>query len=116
MNPEVPPPNRAIGWYRFMLWTLPWSIAVSTWLGTMWLEYRFGGTEGLWFLVWLAVNLTATVGIGVFDERLKASRTGELLPTSRVVVARFVFLQIFIIPWFAMAVLFAACLVVEAIQ
>lgn len=116
MNPDLPAQNRAIGWYRFMLWMLPWSIAAPTCFGAVWLESRYGGSGGAWLAGWLVVSLSATAGIGALDDRLKASQKGKVAPVARGNVLRFMFLQIFIIPWFAMAVFFAVCSVMNAVS
>lgn len=68
MNSEVPPPNRAIGWYRFMLWMMPTCIAITTAVGIDWLadRLRFGGYPSL--VLWFVLNVAATLGVGYFDS------------------------------------------------
>lgn len=109
MNPDLPPPNRAIGWYRFMLWMMPTCIAVTTVFGFGWIESVVRVPSGLLRDGWFVFNLLAAVGIGCFDAKLGDSQSGASRPT-RTRVVRFVLLQCLIVPSLCFALLCAACL------
>ncbi|WP_193212638.1 hypothetical protein [Luteolibacter marinus] len=115
MTDDPPSANRALGWYRFVLWCLPWSVAVITWIGVAWLGAKFRGLEQLLSGVWLMGNLAATVGIGALDDRVKSSLLRETRPVNRANVANFVFVQILLVPWFVMAILFSVCALVGSL-
>lgn len=110
MNPDIPPPNRAIGWYRFMLWMMPTCIALTSVFGLGWLSATLGPPyDGLMLFAWLLVNIPTTVGIGFFEVKL---RNGD--PSLRIeiwpgVIGFFLF-QILIIPVISFTIFFAACL------
>jgi hypothetical protein len=92
---DSPPPNPAISWYRTMLWIMPTCIGVSTFLAITFLDPYFPGVPGwAWFAGWFAFNLTATVGLALFDRRLAGGRGKD---PEVVAVAKFVLFQ-FIVP------------------
>lgn len=107
MNESSPPPNPAIAWYRTMLWIMPTCVAVSTFLAIEYLELQFRGVPGwAWFAGWFFFNLSATVGLGLFDHRLAGGRGKE---PEVVAVARFMLLQLIVPP---MILLIAGAVVV----
>jgi hypothetical protein len=112
MNPGFPPPNRAIGWYRFMLWMMPTCIALTTAYGFWWLtsvsRFRFHPDPAL--IGWMILNALATVGIGIFEARLRDQSEPPMLLGFKSRVILFFFLQLFIIPALSLALFFAACL------
>ena len=112
MSPDFPPPNRAIGWYRFMLWSMPTCIALTTAYGFWWLtsvsRFRFDPDPTL--IGWLALNTLSTISIGIFEAKLRNQSEPPSLFESKSRVILFSFLQIFIIPTLSLALLFAACL------
>ena len=71
MNPDLPPPNRAIGWYRFMLWMMPTCIALTSVFGLGWLTSVIRANGQLMLIGWFAFNLLATLGIGFFEVNLR---------------------------------------------
>ena len=96
MNDPSPPPNPAIAWYRTMLRIMPTCIAVPTLLAIDFLDSRFSDVPGwAWFTGWFVFNLTATVGLGLFDHRLAGGRGKE---PELVAVVRFMLLQLIVPP------------------
>lgn len=112
MNPDLPPPNRAIGWYRFMLWMMPTCIALTTAYGFWWLTSfsRFGFDPDLALIGWLALNTLSTISIGFFEAKLRNQSEPPPLLEFKFRVTLFSFLQLFIIPVVSLALLFAACI------
>lgn len=112
MNPDLPPPNRAIGWYRFMLWMMPTCIALTTAYGFWWLtsvsRLRFDPNPTL--IGWFALNTLSTIGIGIFEAKLRNQSESPSLFEFKPRVILFAFLQLFIIPALSFAIFFAACL------
>jgi hypothetical protein len=109
MNRDLPPPNRAIGWYRFMLWMMPTCIAITTLFGIAWLASVVQIHTDFWVIVWFIFNILATLGIGYFEVKLRNSDPSRSIET-RTGVARFFMQQFLIIPALSFALLFAACL------
>lgn len=71
-NPPVsPPPNRAIGWYRFMLWLMPTCVAITTAIGFVWLSSQLRLNGNLMVLGWFVLNILATHCFAVFDAKLR---------------------------------------------
>jgi hypothetical protein len=117
MNEGLPPPdNRAIGWYRFMLWMMPTCVAITSAFGIGWLAnlLRLRGGE-LLILVWFVFNIAAAIGVGIFEVKLESPRwrrsDGRLKP-SRVLY--FVLLQFIIVPVMSCVIAFGFCLVAGA--
>jgi hypothetical protein len=110
MNPDIPPPNRAIGWYRFMLWMMPTCIAITTVFGIDWLSnvLRLGGSLPL--ILWCFLNIASTIGIGIFESRFDRFPVHPAIGNQMPRALRFVILQFFIVPLVSFAVAFAACL------
>jgi len=109
MTPDLTPPNRAIGWYRFMLWMMPTCIALTTIFGFAWLSSVVRFPLGLMWTGWFIFNILATLGIGYFEVKLRNSDPSIAIET-RSGVGRFFALQFLIIPALSFALLFAACL------
>lgn len=110
MNPDFPPPNRAIGWYRFMLWMMPTCIALTTAFGLGWLQSVVRIHPDLQIVGWFVVNTLATVGIAIFEAKLRSRPDLPVSLKTDSGVIRFVLLQILIIPAMSFAIFFAACL------
>jgi len=110
MNPDLPPPNRAIGWYRFMLWMMPTCIALTTACGFGWLASAMRlPYHNLMLYAWFFFNIATTVGIGCFEVKLRNSDPSLRIRT-RAGVIGFFLLQFLIIPVFSFVIFFAACL------
>lgn len=110
MNPNFPPPNRAIGWYRFMLWMMPTCIALATAFGVGWLASGVRSThDGLLLYGWFFLNILTTLGLGLFEVKLRNSHPSLAIET-RLGVARFFMLQFLIVPALSLALLFSAWL------
>lgn len=110
MHQDNPPPNRAIGWYRFMLWLMPTCIALTTAYGFAWLPVGRYLSGDLLVLGWFVLNALATVGIAIFEAKLR-SRPDR--PVSLITDAgwiRFFLLQVLIVPALSFALFFALCL------
>lgn len=112
MNPDLPPPNRAIGWYRFMLWMMPTCIALTTAYAFWWLTSvsRFRFDPDLSLIGWFALNTLSTAAIGFFEAKLRNQSEPPSIFEIKPRVILFSFLQVFIIPALSLALLFAACL------
>jgi hypothetical protein len=111
MNRDLPPPNRAIGWFRFMLWMMPTCVALTTAFGFGWLSTIIRVDSDLLVICWFVLNTLATVGVAIFEAKLR-SRPGHLVSLkSDAGVVRFVLLQLLIIPALSFAIFFAACLI-----
>jgi hypothetical protein len=96
MNDSSPPPDPAIAWYRTLLWIMPTCMGVSTFLAINYLDLQFRGVPGwAWFAGWIVFNLSATVGLALFDHRLAGGRGNE---PEVVAVARFLLLQLIVPP------------------
>lgn len=100
MDDDLPPPNRAIVWYRVMLWLMPTCIAGTTALGSIWLAEAMGLRLVLPILLWVALNFATTFALGVFESRLHYPP-----PLHRVdSAANFVYIQFFIVSAFSIGV------------
>ena len=96
MNDSSPPPNPAIAWYRTLLWIMPTCVGVSTLLAIGPLDNQFRHVPGwAWFAGWIVFNLSATVGLALFDHRLAGGRGNE---PEVVAVVRFLLLQLIVPP------------------
>ena len=107
------PPNRAIGWYRFMLWMMPTCIALTTaygfWLLT--LVSRFHFDPDFIVIGWFGLNISSTVGIAIFEAKLRNQSEPPMLLGFKARVFLFFLLQILMIPAMSLAIFFTACLV-----
>jgi hypothetical protein len=110
MNPEFPPPNRAIGWYRFMLWMMPTCIALTTAFGFGWLSSFVRVHSDPIVGGWFVLNTLATVGIAIFEAKLRSRPDRPVSLKNDAGVIRFVLLQLLIIPALSFAIFFSACL------
>jgi hypothetical protein len=113
MNGEPPPSNRAIGWYRFMLWVMPTCVAIMSIYGFGWLAAEMGFRHfGLFWGIWWVFNIAAAIGVGIFQAKLESPRwrgRDGRLRASRV--ANFVMLQFVIVPVLSCVIAFGYCLV-----
>ncbi len=107
MNPDLPPPNRALGWYRFMLWMMPTCIAITTAFGIDWLGYGLGHRDDLLVVIGFALNLASTIGIGIFESRFHRHWDGSVERPGAAGVVKFVLLQFIIVPVMIWATLIA---------
>jgi nitrate reductase NapE component len=111
MTPNLPPPNRAIGWYRFMLWVMPTCVAITSAFGLEWLSNHlifFRGDRLL--VVWWVFNIAAAIGIGIFEVKLNRPLPGQQevrLDPAKVV--KFVVLQFVIVPVLSCVIAFGFC-------
>jgi hypothetical protein len=110
MNESLPPPNRAIGWYRFMLWVMPTCVALTTAFGSVWASGMWGVNVDLLVLGWFVLNSLATVGLAVFEAKLRNRPDGPVSLKTDAGVIRFFLLQILIVPSLSLALFFAVCL------
>jgi len=105
-------PNRAIRWYRFMLWMMPTCIALTTAFLIDWLCREFQiGNRSLPIILWWALNILSTIGIGIFESRFDRTPAHPALSKQTPRALRFVLLQFFIVPLISFAIAFSACLV-----
>ncbi len=111
MNEELPPPNRAIGWYRFMLWTMPTCVAITTAFGAIWLVSVAKMSSNISVGIWFAVNIASAFAIGTFEARFHRAGQRSSRKASLDRIAGFVAIQILLIPVLTCAIWFAACLV-----
>lgn len=109
MNPDLPPPNRASGWYRFMLWMMPTCIALTTAFGFGWLTTIVRFDPNFLLFGWFLFNTLSTLGIGYFEVNLRNYDPSLSIGTRSGMVG-FFFLQILIVPAISFAIFFAACL------
>jgi hypothetical protein len=114
MNENLPP-NRAIGWYRFMLWMMPTCVAITSAFGFAWLSdlLRFRAGD-LLIATWFVLNIAAAIGIGIFQARLGCPnlRHRDGRPTTGQVVS-FVMLQFLIVPVLTFVVGYGCCLMIS---
>jgi magnesium-transporting ATPase (P-type) len=115
MNEIPPPPNRAIGWYRFMLWVMPTCVAITSAFGLGWLAGHLRSLNDnslIW--IWVVLNIVAAIGIGIFQARLESPnlrrRDGSVRPAR---VVSFVMLQFIIVPVLSFVVGYGCCLMVS---
>ena len=109
MNPDLPPPDGAIGCYRFMLWMMPTGIALTTAFGFGWLYSVIQGTSHHFVFGWIILSTLASVGIGIFEAKLRDQSEPPALLGFRSRVILFFLLQLLIIfPALSFAVV-AAC-------
>lgn len=94
MSENLPPPNRALGWYRFLLWVMPSCVAITSAVAFSWLAGRIGWQAKPFDGRWLAFNFVATLGIGMFESMRRPREAREIF----MATATFVFLQLFITP------------------
>jgi hypothetical protein len=110
-DPNLPPPNRAIGWYRFMLWMMPTAVAITSAIGigslSNWMRWR----GDLPLLLWFVVNIAAAIGIGIFEVKLeRPSRPGQVVQPESSKVVKFVMLQFLVVPVMSCVIAFGYCL------
>jgi hypothetical protein len=110
MNEISPPPNRALGWYRFIVWVMPTCVALTTALGCIWLTSQLRWKGDLLVLGWFVVNTLAIVGLAIFDAKLRNRPDNPVSLKTDAVMIRFFLLQLLIIPSLSFALCFAACL------
>jgi hypothetical protein len=106
------PPNRAIGWYRFILRMMPTCIALTTAFGVWWLA-SFSGIHfdpDLIMIGWLALNAPSTVGIAIFEAKLRNQSEPPMLLGFKSRVFLFFLLQILMIPAMSLAIFFTLSL------
>lgn len=107
MNPDLPPPNRAIGWYRFIVWAMPTCVSVAL-LFVMETSSLRVSPAGALFLA-----MGATCSLGYFDALLGLQQRGiprdspESHIPRRVVI--FTLLQILIVPVLWLAAIWGIC-------
>lgn len=113
MNDGLPPPNRAIGWYRFLLWVMPTCIAITSVFGLGWLAQQLAFRNGdIMVMVWWGFNLAAVIGVGTFE--LKFQRRRDRIAERAGLVMMFVLLQFLIVPVLCCVIAFGFCLVTGA--
>lgn len=111
MKPDLPPPNRAIGWYRFMLWMMPTCFALTTLFGVGWLNTIVRIDSDLMVIGWFGLNVSSTVGIAVFEAKLRNQSGPPVLLGFKARVILFFLLQLLIIPAMTFTIGFAMCMV-----
>jgi len=94
MNENLPPPNRALAWYRFMLWMMPACVAMMTAYGIGWLIFEMGWRRDLAILLWFMLNIATTIGIGFFESQFHRTSSSEPANSAAIFTA----LQILVIP------------------
>ena len=109
MNQDLPPPNRAIGWYRFIVWVMPTCVALTTAPGFIWLNSKLRWNGDLLVLGWFVINTVAIVGLAVFDAKLRNRPDHPVSLKTDAGVVRFFLLQLLIIPLLSIVLPFAAC-------
>ena len=105
MNEILPPPNRAIRWYRLMLWMMPTCIFYTMGMGLSMLGSGWALRHGMLsygVLICILVTLVSAMAIGSLDARLSYQQR-EVTPGSRranvaLDTFHFVAAQVFIIP------------------
>lgn len=100
MNDDQPPPNRAIVWYRAMLWLMPTCIAGTTALGYIGLAEAVGLRWAFSTPLWVAFNFAATFGLGIFESHLRYPPPAHRVDSA----ANFVYIQFFIVSAFSIGV------------
>ncbi|MCW1925824.1 hypothetical protein OKA05_24915 [Luteolibacter arcticus] len=88
------PPNRAIGWYRFVLWLMPTCVAITAAIGLAWLL----GVDKLAIVLWLIVTVGSTVAIGMFEARLQVASGRIGAEDQSAAILRFALLQVVLVP------------------
>ncbi|RYD62703.1 MAG: hypothetical protein EOP83_13920 [Verrucomicrobiaceae bacterium] len=108
--PVFQPPNRAIEWYRFLLWMMPTCVALTTIVGFAWLVEELGFRQsGVVWGCWWVFNIAAAIGAGIFDLKLAHPRwKKEAVRVEPVKVLTFVVLQAFIVPLLGLVIV-AVC-------
>ena len=109
IEPKIPPPNRALGWYRFIVWVMPTCVALATGLGCIWLNSVQKWNGDLLVLGWFVINTAAIVGLAGFDAKLRNRPDHPVALKTDEGVVRFFLLQLLIIPLLTFALFFAAC-------
>jgi hypothetical protein len=94
MIENLPSPNRAIVWYRFLLWLMPACVALtSAVVGTL-LASTLGSWTEPFQLTWWAINLASTLGLGTFETLLRPPESRDMFES----LVTFVILQFLIVP------------------
>ena len=99
---DAPPPNQAMEYYRLLIWLMPTCVAITTLVGCVPVRFWLSLATGQALLLWLAVNLAATIVLGIFHAKLKLSspNEGEVAPRlDPVDVVTFVVIQVFLVPF-----------------
>ena len=111
--PDAPPLSRAADWFRTLLWLMPTCVAVTTLLGGDALSrWWFPALSRHGVFLWLLINFTSTIALGIFRAKLNQPRWDGLAPRfDPVEVVRFVVMQIFIVPVLAYFIGFALIVV-----
>lgn len=105
MNLDLPPPNRAIGWYRLMLWMMPTVIFYTTAIGLSLLGWGWAVRHGrlsYGMPICILVTLVSAIVTGILEARLSYQQRRVTPGSRRANVAvdtfHFVAAQVFIIP------------------
>jgi hypothetical protein len=109
MLPEPPPPNRAIGWYRFMLWMMPTCSALTMAVGFIWLTVTQGVNTNLLVLGWFVLNTITTVAIAIFEAKLRSRPDRPVSLKTDAGLIRFFLLQLLIVPVLSISLFVAVC-------
>jgi hypothetical protein len=108
MNGELPPPNRAIGWYRFIVWVMPSLILPAL------IFLGLGFAEETALAVVVVSGAAVLIAFGLLDARLSCHQRG-IIPKSRQAgqgwkLATYLMLQIIVIlPVMSIALIYAIC-------
>ena len=109
-DPNKIPKNRAIAWFRVMLWIVPTGFAWMTGiaLGTLSARASYSSIGVICFSMWVVANVGFVVGAGRYHAMLD-SRAGNDADLRFGRVATFFFLQLLLIPFLSFLLAFAIC-------
>ncbi|MEK7951397.1 hypothetical protein WKV53_12850 [Luteolibacter sp. Y139] len=94
MSPYLPPPNRAIVWYRRMVWMMPTCVVVTSSVAGMWLAPKFGWWVKLLLWPWWLFNIAFAFALGFFEYKLRPTQVGEAVGS----MVTFVMVQFMFVP------------------
>ena len=113
MTPDQPPPNRAIGWYRMVIWLMPTSVAISCMFAIDWIR-RWTSME-LDRAAGISVGLTffSVIVLGWIEPKFDRRWDGQSERSTPTAVMRFFLLQMIIVPFVLLVVIFGAILIFD---
>jgi hypothetical protein len=111
MTPDQPPPNRAVGCYRMVIWLMPTSVAISCMFAIDWI-HRWSSME-LDRAAGISIGLTffSMIVLGWIEPKFDRRWDGQSERSIPTAVMRFFLLQMIIVPFVLLVVMFGAILI-----
>lgn len=101
MSENLPPPNRALEWYRFVLWLMPSCVCIAVFRGIDLIGRQIGLPNRAALALWILATVLSTILLAFFDARLSCCerRVATRSPEAEIVpnMILFLILQVILI-------------------